>query len=521
MITPCERENLSYDLLSEDMDVFEYKKAFAIPSSERLLEDFSGIYDKYGRIISAGSLFRGPELDYVMGKNHYILGKFNPRSAFPSVSDVYWGGFFVGHYGHFIMDTLPRWWNYKKFKNIGYKIALNSPLSREKILSLSWFREFLFLLDIDESDLIVFTFPVIIKNLIVAESPMMDRNCVNEELAKFYQSIGDKATQHSDPELGSIKNVYLTRENLKFGGLHIKNEKEISGTLMKNGFSIVSPENLSLCDQLSLFRNKNITGFVGSAFHNSAFSKGTNGLALSFSKKINRSYALFDAVNAAKISYYHIENYSIEGKEHFGGSFSVLNPEKLVSFIDHWVSGKVKNNFLYEFSDWEKENIPSQAMDIDGPYKIYDHRGLEAYVHPQESTIWFGNSGNGTPFTHSVHAFISRNTIFLIVAHKDAPLLHIDGMNDSLSPVLMLDFLGDKNLCGMSFQKKGVVTSSLVNENNKAVIKGTDFGEWEKFRLEKDNNIISCGRYDKIISLIRKQIHLSGRESILEKISIF
>lgn len=197
-------------------------------------------------------------------------------------SVVYFGLFFK-HWGHFLVDLIGRMWffaqsnNEKKNWKVAY-IGEEEPTGN--------YLEFFELLGIKEEQLIHVTNPTRFRKVIVPQFSC--RPCIwyTKEFQSIFHYIAEKVEKEKYVyDKKELNKVYFTRLNFtKAQGTEV-GEEYIAKWLKSNGYSLISPEKLSLRDQVYIWNHaKEIVCMDGTIPINVGFSKN-KGLQLTVMHK--------------------------------------------------------------------------------------------------------------------------------------------------------------------------------------------------------------------------------------------
>lgn len=257
-----------------------------------------GLYDPYGRLIQTAGPRRGwPNAS--LGQNQSCC--VSPSSAFPTAPDLlyFYGGNITNHFGHFLTETLPRYWLGRQSYQ-GLRILVHAEKSLEELFSLTWIRELFDLLGLCRDDFVVFDRPTRLRAVIVAGSAFEENHFAHHALARFCNDLGERYGE----QMTDSAPLYLTRSGFQSQMRVILGEDEVATRLHHAGFMVISPEALSIRQQIGLFSSHRPTaGFVGSAFHNSIFCARPIGVALCCDGLVSSNYVLMDQVNRARMIY--------------------------------------------------------------------------------------------------------------------------------------------------------------------------------------------------------------------------
>lgn len=192
------------------------------------------------------------------------------------------GGYLFHHFGHFLVETLNRYYSYV---NIDEPIVFISPTSHPSKYQKKIFK----LLGIEERIYIVKDH-LRVKKLVV--------NQVGYRIPDFYinENFLALGVYEKQSDIFLKKKVWLSRS--KLNKRYILCEDVLEATLKSRSWLIVHPEDLEIEDQLQVFTSANqVAGFAGSAFHSVVLCKDIKARLDIFTleNKINRNF-----INIAK-----------------------------------------------------------------------------------------------------------------------------------------------------------------------------------------------------------------------------
>lgn len=246
-------------------------------------------------------------------------GKFVEESAFPkdffggiyeygeeeenSDEIVVFLGPLVYHWGHFICDLVSRLWfvldNPKKYKIAYCGWSFGSP----NIDISGNFLEFFNLLGIEKSQLIDIQKPTRFKKVIIPDVSMSKRERIyTKEFKEIFSRVIHNALEKKD-HMVVPKKIYFTRENFEDAKKKEYGEQYISEFFQSNGYKILSPENLSLTDQIACFQKaERIAAVSGTITHNMLFaSKSLELIVINKLDLVNHYQTLIDSMNNNKV----------------------------------------------------------------------------------------------------------------------------------------------------------------------------------------------------------------------------
>jgi capsular polysaccharide biosynthesis protein len=184
-----------------------------------------------------------------------------------------------GNFGHWIMETLPR---------IGL-VGERYPLERCRVMVMGWyqpaiplFRESLRWCGISDDRLIISTNAPIRMLEAIFPVPISDPPWVFAPYAiRFLEGLATRVqAAHPVGAAAAPERIYLSRN--RFGKRVLLNEDEVTEFLVRRGYRVLHPEQLSFTEQvIALSRARYVAGNMGAALTNAVFApRGVRMLAL-------------------------------------------------------------------------------------------------------------------------------------------------------------------------------------------------------------------------------------------------
>lgn len=336
------------------------------------------VYLDSGAIRRAGGVLnnRNEYIEESGSRDGYLkYGKayeYNDSELDISDEEVIWFGYFYSHWGHFIIELIGRMWflleNYKDQKIIY--------ISQDGDEFRGVFLEFMNYLGVPAEKIIKITKPVRFAKIIIPDYAATEYYYSNQ-----YIKLLDYVIVNSDYENCTIpkhENIYLSRK--KVGDSKIKDfgEAEIEKQFLENGFVSVSPEKLSLREQISLWNKaKNIVCINGTLPLNIVFNREKINLIV-----LNKTHIVHEALisihkvfNKSNMTYIDVfyEKYKSLTKNIGVGPFFLYRSTKLNEFL--------KDNHYKGFKDSGLDSIRMKVYYL--KYKIYKIYGDYYYLIPK------------------------------------------------------------------------------------------------------------------------------------------
>lgn len=196
-------------------------------------------------------------------------GSYNVKSVKVVDEKVVYGGLITNHWGHFLIDFSTRLW-YMLECNENLKIAFVVK-EGQKIQLIPSIKRFLQLLDINEERILFINTPTKFSSIIVPQCSYVTNGYYTDQFLKVFDTVVSRIKEKNQEKNAKI---YFTRSGwYKSKGSEV-GEDLLVDLFKKNGFKIVSPENCTLDEQISLIRSSDVVaGIEGTIPHNMLFSK--------------------------------------------------------------------------------------------------------------------------------------------------------------------------------------------------------------------------------------------------------
>ncbi len=264
-----------------------------------------GVFDAGRRIVEESVDYLGPERRLQHQVTHWPPELSGPIEEAPEEHYLYLGQL-NPHYGHFIVNTLARFWPLLEAGDHPPLLCHSYFGGHELLSSRPFVVDILGRLGLRLADLTVFDRPVRIRRLTVAAPAFQEMASAHPLMAALGDAVG-RASLENVPVDTDARPVYLSKARLTDYVQRIENEDEMADALSRAGVDIVYPETLSFDEQIQLLaRRRTIVASLGSALHTALFAPpGRSMIVLSQNPQINATYLLVDALKGNRSRYYH------------------------------------------------------------------------------------------------------------------------------------------------------------------------------------------------------------------------
>jgi capsular polysaccharide biosynthesis protein len=302
------------------------------------------------------------------------------------VTPVFFFVYNVDNYYHFLYDSLPYLITYQHLRKVvpHLKLLINTANRQQRKLS-QFVTEFLSLLDIQESDLVLFDDDTLYRDVYISSSYTHDNQSNDpprQEVYDLYRSLGDKV--ECDPKLP--RKIYVSRRSYKHAKYdnigtnyttrrNFVNESEFVSLLESQGYTEVFTELLTTREKIALFKGcTHVIGPIGGGLCNVLFSSPQTKLIsivsphfLDINKRFCYSFANVD------VGYFYGTQH-IETSEHKRYMRVRIKPLNLIGEI----ADVLKDDVCVAYSDdpvagWNAQHtynikvVPKDAVEILDP----------------------------------------------------------------------------------------------------------------------------------------------------------
>lgn len=249
--------------------------------------------------------------------------------AAPDAEYIYVGPL-VLHYGHFITDSLSRFWPLAYREGPRPKLLCHPLADRATLEQHAFLAAMLAGLDMTLDDLVTFDRPVRIRRVTVPDLSFHERADAHAVFGRLCRMIGQRHWQAEDVDR-TDRPVYLSKARLGAGISQLANEQRVADALDRRGVEIVFPETLSFGEQVRLLAQRRmILGLTGSALHTTAFSAPARRIiALNWAYHLNANFAIFDALNGNQAYYYWANGTTYDETAGFSVRWTVPEPDRV------------------------------------------------------------------------------------------------------------------------------------------------------------------------------------------------
>jgi hypothetical protein len=181
--------------------------------------------------------------------------------------DLIYGGRMHLHFGHFLLETLNRFWSLREGGAGRTLWLVHGPADLRAWFGIPWMSTLLGALGLSRENFVWSDRPLRCRRLTLPHPSFRPQSHAHRAFGLMCRRIGDRLLAGADGT-PDPRPVYLSKSRLRSGVIRVANEAEIEAVLARAGVEIVHPETLPLAAQVALFaRRPAVLGTTGSAFH--------------------------------------------------------------------------------------------------------------------------------------------------------------------------------------------------------------------------------------------------------------
>ncbi|MCO6160563.1 glycosyltransferase 61 family protein [Asaia lannensis] len=468
--------------LFSEPDILHFRNAFYICGWNNF-DHLHGVYSQEGYLIPQAAFHcHWPPVN----KGQRLWSDPNVARGFPVIKSAIFVGHMHEQYGHFITEFLSRLWVAKQIWDGTQKLIVRAIKPKADLFKVPWLVQIIEALGFAEDD---FYFPetsVTIENLVVASPLFTEDSVCYAGMAEFCNSIGF-ALNPVLPVQTAPERIYLSRSKLICGTVRIDNEHEFERELEQHNFRIVHPQDLSVSEQVELYRNDNfIVGQIGSAFHTSIFVPAPQGICLK-SKVYGGigtppalSYRVMDQVNGSAFEYLDFPGLieSSDPNGNFYENMTISDVELAASILSDRIAARETAFYL---SNMGRRSC-MEAADLIA-YELIAHNGnaVASDLRTGQASTYIGDTVEKLLLV-TQRSKIQDARSFLVSAHPDAPALML-GNTMRYGPALPvhLEFLDGGKIALRSCENNAYIFACDDQRGQGLFAEGPQIMAWEKY----------------------------------------
>lgn len=228
-----------------------------------------------------------PDLEFLNEELMYV-GRFNP------------------HFGHFLVEVLPRYWMLSKEENRGKRLLIHTTAHVGFFPHHPFARDIFGALGLSQESFVAPSKPVRVPSVTVPTASYRSQAYGHPAFRRLCLGIGERLLSGQDLRTND-RPVWFSKSALKDGVGRFANENLVEQALQRAGVEIVHPELLPFSEQVRLLATRSVVmGTTGSAFHSLIFTPPPKRVILIDQTDVkNSNFELIDRLRGAKSEHYY------------------------------------------------------------------------------------------------------------------------------------------------------------------------------------------------------------------------
>ncbi|KAA6434876.1 glycosyltransferase family 61 protein [Agrococcus sediminis] len=240
-----------------------------LTSGRRITWHVGAPYDAEGKLVSSARRAGGYRGDFLHSLDQEYVEL--PPGADRIEGSFYYGGLWMQHFGHFLIETLPTLWAHDGVQPVLFHRLGDVDSFKRELLDLCGVT----------SEPIFVDRALRVEHLVVPSRPVSLNRFASPAAVRLWRRVARAAAG----DASGSRRVWLSRTQAEAGGAAVNRTLgfgELDDEFASLGFEVIFPETLSIREQIEIARSSSIlAGFEGSALHLSAFAHpGTKVLVL-------------------------------------------------------------------------------------------------------------------------------------------------------------------------------------------------------------------------------------------------
>lgn len=290
------------ETIAEDPSISIHNDTFYLPFRDN---GTWGLFTSHGAPIEDAIDYRGAE----RATNSQVLETHLTGAEIPNTAPLQlyvYGGRIHVHFGHFLINTLSRFWDISRSRHYGLKILCHGPADPEEWFRYPFLRDIFQRVGLTSNDFVTFDRPTRIGRIIVPRTSFREQHSAHHAYRRLCRGIGRGL--YDAAAVNTIKApIYYSKTRLPSGVGTIVNEDEIISVMERNGVDVAFPEQMTFAEQVrSMAERRTILGTAGSFLHTSIFCPPRRIVALNPTGHVISNFNLIDALNGNRAAYLHV-----------------------------------------------------------------------------------------------------------------------------------------------------------------------------------------------------------------------
>nr|WP_321986616.1 glycosyltransferase family 61 protein [uncultured Lichenicoccus sp.] len=299
MLSECESVHGGHLLVAEDPPIREADNVSFYPGTRGATE----LFHSNGRAVPEAVIYMG--LDGPNAPQGVLQRLPEPLADAPRGFDyIFAGSLQEHHYGHFLLDGLPRFWSLPLVVGETTRFVYSGPSSPEDLFRVPYVAAIYGALGLRPEQFVRFPEGARFERITVPALSFEENNLGHLAYARLCHRVGHGLTKNQPPVAPDRRPLYLSKHKVARGVSRVVNEAELVDELIRLGADVVCPETLTLAAQVRLWRDRTVIyGIGGSAFHTAIFVPRSRAIILDHGSKVWSNQLILDWLNQGDVDH--------------------------------------------------------------------------------------------------------------------------------------------------------------------------------------------------------------------------
>ena len=219
-----------------------------------------------------------------------------------------YGGRYVHHFGHFLVETLSRLWPWRERLPPRTRIVIHGEGSPDAWFATGYARVAFEALGLTPESFLHVDRPLRFDALLVPGQAFLPGARAHRVFADLTRRMGERLTAGLFPAVREDRPAFMAKTRLGGGVSHLLNEGELVARLEARGVEIVHPQVMSLPQHVRFLEGRRVvSGWASSAHHPTLFAREAGEFRMLSPPWLNSNFRLIDGLVARPGDYWFAE----------------------------------------------------------------------------------------------------------------------------------------------------------------------------------------------------------------------
>ena len=226
----------------------------------------------------------------------------------PAGFDYVYGGRYVHHFGHFLIETLSRLWPWREGLPARMRLVVHGEGAPAEWFATGYARAAFEALGLTPDSFLHVDQPMRFDALLVPGQAFLPGARAHRTFVELTRRMGERLTAATPDAVRNNRPVFMAKTRLVGGVSHLLNEGELVARLESRGVEIVHPQQMSLAEHVRFIESRRvISGWASSAHHPTLFAARAGEFRMLSPPWLNANFRLIDELVGRPGDYWFAE----------------------------------------------------------------------------------------------------------------------------------------------------------------------------------------------------------------------